>query len=201
MNPFSLGNLKGAVSQPAGPARWTLPEVAGRLVEISGFGATAALTLALGLVVEAQQRGELVGWGTSKESSFYPPDAAQNGVDLDALVVVRLCDVLALPRAGEKLLRSGAFGLIVLDIGAGDISMPLQARLSTLARQHHTALICLTEKENRKLSLGSLISLRAHAQRREIPEGFACHLEVLKDKHRGPTWSYGEACRGPAGLC
>ncbi|SRR5712692_1855204 len=202
MDRFSAKLLKRAPSESAEPAQWTLPEIAGRLVEISGFGATAALTLAFGLVIEAQQRGELVGWGTPSESSFYPPDAAQGGVDLDALVVVRLPHAPAIPRAGEKLLRSGAFGLIVLDIGATDIPMPLQARLATLARQYHTALICLTEKENRQLSLGSLISLRVHAQRSQVSQGrFACHLKVLKDKHRGPTWKYLETCRGPAGLC
>jgi recombination protein RecA len=199
MNSFSAQKLRQDIVRST---PWTLSEIAGRLVEISGFGATAALTLAFGLVVEAQQRGELVGWGTSNERSFYPPDAAQGGADLDALVVLRLSHVLALPRAGEKLLRSGAFGLIVLDIGAADIPMPLQARLATLARRYHTALICLTEKENKKLSMGSLVSLRVHAQRRPISQGrFACHLEVLKDKHRGPTWRYSEACHGPAGLC
>jgi recombination protein RecA len=123
-------------------------------------------------------------------------------VDLDALVVVRVSEVLAVPRAGEKLLRSGAFGLVVLDVSDADIPMPLQARLAGLARQHHTALICLTEKENRELSLSSLVSLRVHAERAQTLEGaFACTVKALKDKRRGPTWAHVEVCRGPAGLC
>ncbi|TMA58747.1 MAG: hypothetical protein E6J73_16940 [Deltaproteobacteria bacterium] len=69
---------------------WTLSEVAGRLVEISGSTASAALTLTFVLVREAQERGEPVGWVTMSETSFYPPDAAQNGTDLGTLVVVRL---------------------------------------------------------------------------------------------------------------
>ncbi|MBI2988718.1 MAG: recombinase A [Deltaproteobacteria bacterium] len=182
--------------------RWNLAESAGRLVEISGSGAAASLTFAFGLVLEAQQQGELVGWVTVTESFFYPPDVAQGGVDLDALVVARVPDLRAVSRAGEKLLRSGAFGLVVLDVGAAEIPMPLQARLAGLARQHHAALVCLTEKEKRDFSLGSLVSLRVHAERTQLPQGrFTCKLKVLKDKRRGPTWSQAEVYRGPAGLC
>ena len=142
-----------------------------------------------------------MGWVTAAESSFYPPDTVQEGVDLDALVVVRVPGPQAIPRAGEKLLRSGAFGLVVLDIGAADIPMPIQSRLAALALQHHTALVCLTEKGSREPSLGSLISLRVDAGRRRASERFACELKVLKDKRRGPTWTETELCCGPAGLC
>ncbi len=71
-------------------AEWSLRQLAGRFAEISGSNATAALTLACGLVRDAQKRGEPVGWATSTESSFYPPDVAQLGMDLWALVVVRV---------------------------------------------------------------------------------------------------------------
>ena len=199
MNSFSAQKLRQDIVRSS---PWSLSEISGRLVEISGSRAAASLTLALSLVLEAQCQGELVGWTTSSESFFYPPDAAAKGVDLNALVVVRIPDAQAIPRAGEKLLRSGAFGLVVLDTGATQVSMPLQARLAGLARQHHTALVCLTEKESRELSLGSLVSLRVHAQRVQASGGqFACKLQVLKDKRRGPTWKHVEVCRGPAGLC
>lgn len=199
MNFFSAQKLRQDIvtSSP-----WSLSEIAGRLVEISGARATASLTLAASLVLEAQRQGELAGWATLSESFFYPPDAAARGIDLDSLVVIRVPDVGAIPRAGEKLLRSGAFGVVVLDIGSVRVSMPLQARLSGLARHHHTALVCLTEKESRELSLSSLVSLRVHARRAQISGGqFACALQVLKDKRRGPTWKHTEACSGPAGLC
>src|SRR5262245_5026454 len=49
---------------------WSLLQVAGRFAEISGSKATAALTLACGLVLDAQKRGEPVGWATSIESFF-----------------------------------------------------------------------------------------------------------------------------------
>jgi recombination protein RecA len=181
---------------------WTLGELAGRLVEISGSKASAALTITFGLVREAQERGEPVGWVTSAESFFYPPDAARGGADLSALVVVRLVKVESISRAGEKLLRSGGFGVVVLDLGAGDIPMPLQTRLTGLAHRHHTALVCLTEKSGAAFSLGSLVSLRAHAEKKRVADNrFACALRVLKDKRRGPNWHYEELYAGPAGLC
>ena len=183
------------------PTPWTFDEVAGRLVEISGSTASAALTLTFTLIHEAQDRGEPVGWVTLADSFFYPPDAARGGTDLAALVVVRLTHAESIARAGEKLLRSGGFGVIVLDLGAADIPMPLQTRLTGLAHRHHTALICLTEKARAAFSLGSLVSLRAHAEKKRTADNrFACALRVLKDKRRGPTWHYEDLYTGPAGL-
>jgi recombination protein RecA len=136
------------------------------------------------------------------ESFFYPPDAAQGGADLSSLVVVRLPNPDSIARAAEKLLRSGGFGLIVLDLGAADIPMPLQTRLTGLAMRHQTALVCLTAKERKNFSLGSLVSLRVHSRKKQLSGNlFACALDVLKDKRRGPTWSHEERYTGPAGLC
>jgi recombination protein RecA len=181
---------------------WGLEQVAGRLVEISGVGATAALTVAFGLVLEAQRRGEPVAWIALEERGFYPPDAAEGGVDLGALVVVRVANAKAVGRAADQLVRSGAFGLIVLDLGAGaDMPTPLQTRLVGLAQKHQTALLCLTEKGRESQSLGSLVSLRVQAQRERVcDDRFSCGLAVLKDKRRGPTWTHAEVYRGPAGL-
>ena len=183
-------------------SRWTLTEIAGRLVEISAWKASASLTMAFGLVRQAQEHGEPVGWLTSMASCFYPPDAAQSGTDLKALVVVRIPGTQEIPRAGEKLLRSGGFGLLIFDLGTADIPMPLQTRLTGLAHRHHTALVCLTQKQKKTFSLGSLVSLRVHAEKKRAAENrFACVVSVLKDKHRGPTWTHEELRVGPAGLC
>src|SRR5215471_4870517 len=189
-------------SRVAYSGKWSLGQLAGRFAEISGSNATAALTLACGLVLDAQKCGEPVGWATSTESFFYPPDAAQFGIDLSALVVVRVPKADAIARAGEKLLRSGGFGLVVLDLGRADIPTPLQSRLTGIAQHHHSALICLTEKDSKAFSLGSLVSLRVHAERKRVDKNqFACGLHVLKDKRRGPTWTYEELRHGPPGLC
>lgn len=205
------GVTRGAAAlapRPSSPAavplapRWDLQEIAGRFTELSGSGGSACLTLATSMVVDAQRQAETAAWISSNESSFFPLDVAAAGVDLEQLAVIRVPDASAVARAADKLARSGAFGLLVLDLGA-DARVPaaLQARLRSLARKHDTAILCLTEKSNKASSLGSLVSLRGEARIRRLDEDrFACELRVLKDKHRGPGWSHTEVCRGPDGL-
>ena len=184
--------------EPAGALRsWRLANLAGRLTELSSREGAAGLTLAFSLVLDAQRAGEPVGWLTAGESAFFPPDAARGGVDLDALVVVRLPAAGQLPRAAEHLARSGAFGLLVLDLG------------------ETARVLFLTRKGRDAASLGSLVSLRAEAQREPVarpePAGeggrrtgvsaFTCTARVLKDKRGGPGWRHVEVCCGPDGLC
>jgi len=182
--------------------QWDLQEIAGRLTELSGLGGSACLTLAASMVLDAQRQAETVAWITSNNSSFFPLDVAAAGVDLEALAVVRVPDAPAVARAADRLARSGAFGLLVLDLGANPrVSAALQARLRSLARKHDTAILCLTEKRGSASSLGSLVSLRGEARIRRLSDDrFACELRVLKDKHRGPGWTHREICRGPDGL-
>ncbi len=82
-------------------------------------------------------------------------------MDLAALVVVRTGDARTAGRAADVLLRSGAFGLVVLDLGTNTaLPTPLQGRLVQLALKHDAAVLCLTDKEPDTASLGSLVSLR-----------------------------------------
>ena len=114
-----FGAFVGAGSaSPDGARRaWTLATLTGRLTELSSVGSTAVLTLAFSIVLEAQRVGEPVGWLSDESSVFFPPDVANGGIDLNALVVVRLAMASQIPRAAEHLVRSGAFGLLVLDLG------------------------------------------------------------------------------------
>jgi len=187
----------------ATPAEWRLSTFVGRFGELSGSHAGAVLTLAFRLVLEAQRLGEPAVWISRRESAFFPPDAAEVGVDLDALAVVWVSETLQAARAADHLLRSGGFGLVVLDIGArAHLPIPVQTRLVGLANKHEAALLCLTEKDDDRPSLGSLVSLRAQAVRtRRVEDRYRCEARVLKDKRRGPGWSHAEVCRGPDGLC
>lgn len=184
------------------PAGWGRDELAGRLSELSGRGATGTLTLGLLAVLDAQRQGENVAW-ISATCPFYPPDAEAMGIDLDALPVIRAGDAGRAGRAADALLRSGAFGLVVLDLGAAGraLPMPLQARLTQLARKHGSALVCITEKPASLESISSLVSLRAEVARRHLGDDrFVCELRALKDKQRGPGWTHTEVCHGPPGL-
>lgn len=167
--------------------------------------------MAIGLVVAAQQKHESAAWISSAASSFFPPDAAANGVDLAAMPCVRVDSAMAAARAADLLLRSGAFGLVLLDLGGAlepELPMPLQSRLVLLAQKHDAAVVCLTEKGGETASLSSLVSLRAEAWREPARETgnpdrkrFACGVRILKDKQRGPGWGHAEIFRGPPGLC
>jgi len=197
---MSLDELRARRGQTESDARWGLAALRGRLVELSARGATATLTAATELVVEAQTQHEPVAWLALTRGTFYPPDLAESGVDLAALVVVRAPDPTAAARAAERILRSGAFGLVVLDLGGADLAMPIQGRLVTLAQTHDAAVVCLTEKQDEASSLGSLVSLRAEALRVRERGDFAVTVRVLKDKRRGPGFVHTLKRRGPAGL-
>jgi len=201
------GDLSPGSSEP-----WGLAALRGRLVELSARGAVATLTTAIDIVLEAQREAEPVAWivpwttdARTASGTFYPPDAADSGVDLSALVVVRAPSALAATRSAERLLRSGAFGLVVLDFGSaggelGRLPEHFLGRLVTLAQAHDAAIVCLTEKTTDATSLGSLVSLRAEALRTRTRDGFEITVRALKDKRRGPGWSRASKARGPAGL-
>lgn len=201
---MSLDELRARRGAEAGETQWSLATMRGRLVELSARGAIATLTMAMELVVDAQTQHEPVAWLALGSGTFYPPDVAECGVDLAALVIVRTPDATAAARSAERLLRSGAFGLVVIDLGGGGasahLSMQIQGRLVTLAQTHDAGVVCLTDKGEDTGSLGSLVSLRAEALRARDRGEFAVTVRVLKDKRRGPGWTQTFKRRGPAGL-
>ena len=194
---------------PAGRTRrpkWSFDANVGALIELSGAGDSACLTLATSLVYSAQCQGELVAWITRESSHFFPPDVAGSGVDLRSMVVIRQTEVRALARAAEHLLRSGAFGLVVIDLaaeaGSARISEATQMRLAGAAKRHGAVVLCLTRKAPHHASLGSLVTLRGHAvRRREGDAPIACEIHMLRDRRHGSGWSHSEVRLGPDGLC
>ncbi|HEX5658740.1 MAG TPA: hypothetical protein VFX59_16185 [Polyangiales bacterium] len=138
----------------------------GQLLELSGH-APGKLSTVARLIARAQAEGEPVAWiGARDAAGFYPPDFEQVGIELASLVVVRMPvepGSHALLRASEVLLRSGAFGLVVIDFGSmalprGELSW--QARLSGLVRKHDARMVLLTGSAEDVPSLGPLIGLR-----------------------------------------
>lgn len=224
---ISLAERRASASaSEMAPARWQLDEIVGRLTELSGIGAVASLTAATALVLEAQGRGEPAAWIGLPPASFFPPDLDDAGVDLDALVVVRAPDVTTMVRAADRLLRSAAFGLIVLDLGmpgaggaGNEIPIAVQGRLVGLAQHHDAAIVVLTEKPRDAASLGSMVSLRAEAVRERVGAGgppvslgpersplgggfgrWRLAVRAVKDKRRGPGWSELADVVGPPGF-
>lgn len=197
----------------------------GRLVEISGVGASARHTTAVALVRQAQLEGETTVWVQPAGGPLYPPDLAESGVDLDALLVVHVPEdrgQVGLARAAELLLRSGAYGLCVVDLSVADGACPSghdpssmspqparpprlkgsawQARLAALARMHHSRVVVLTRAAAGRDSLGPMVGLRVDPRRERREAGlFAVRPEVLK--HKGaPLLAAAALRRGPWGL-
>lgn len=186
---------RGSLTKTTG-GLWDRAETAGRLIELSGV---SALTMAFRLIHDCQKSGDPAAWVGVTGSIFFGPDAAANGIDLASLAIVRLRDGRDVPRAAERLLQSGAFGTVVIDLPKeADVPLPLQSRLVGLAQAHDTAVVFVTLKPR---PLGSLVSLRADTRRTARPgRRYRCELEAVKDKRRGPGWVQETDCRGPAGL-
>lgn len=186
--------------------RWGLEALAGRMVELSSDGATGAgLTVCAGLIAEAHAAGEQAAWVWTGGGVFFAPDVAASGVDLDALVVVRVPEARAGGRAADKLLRSGGFGVVVLDLGDGvaasrALTPALLARLQALAERHRATLICLTDKKEEAPSLGAAVSLRASSRRRREGADWVVEVVAHKDRRGGPGWKQREVCHGTPGL-
>lgn len=193
----------------------------GRIVELSGatgggFG-TARTTTAVSIVRHAQADGETAAWVMPRDAPLYPPDLQEAGVDLDALVVVHV-PMAALPygpcRAAELLLRSGAFGLVLVDLGG--LTLPAATlsawlgRVLGLARQHESRVVLLTEKPTHADSLGTLVGVRieSHLHRAaEIPGHdvplvplFTVEHQVIKNKSGAPFDVAHDLRRAPDGI-
>jgi len=171
-------------------------------VELSEPCGGAALSAAVSLLAQAQMQGEPVAWVATSSSVFYPPDVAAAGIDLTALAVIHPHTLREALRATDHLLRSGGFGVVVLDLGNHPpIRMAAQSRLAAQARAHRSVWVCLTRNRTNAPSVGSLVSLRAEV-RVECTgfDRFTWTLHAIKDKRRGPGWTYQGTCRGPEGL-
>jgi recombination protein RecA len=130
-------------------------------------------------------------------------------VDLGGLVVVHVAPSAgdyAVPKAAEMLLRSGGFGLVVLELRSsaprGDAWL---GRLLGLAREHESRVVLITgargEPRGHARTLGSLVSVRIEPRRARASRGlFAIEHEVLKDKLGWFSRLEHERRRGPWGL-
>jgi hypothetical protein len=178
-----------------------------KLVEVSGSKGAARFSLAVAMVLGAQRACETVAWIQPEGGPLYPPDLHASGVDLDALVVVhvppRQKTRHAALKSAEILLRSGGYGLVVVDLTAGAPpgNVAWQGRLLALARQHQSCVVLLTEKTTQVDSLGALVSVRLEPRR--VGQGlhaFQLQPHILKNKMGLdlPPWRL--LRRGPTGL-
>ena len=173
-----------ASSAGATGGTWADHVPVGRLSELTGEGAVSRTTLAVSLIAKAQAEGESCAWVQSARSpDLFAPDLEQAGVQIECLPIVRvpalLGDVL---KASELLLRSGGFGVVIVDLSTVSAQVPMAAlsRLQGLAREHLARLVFLTP--DAEVALGSPISVRVRPERARASAGFVVEPNVLRDK-------------------
>jgi hypothetical protein len=114
---------------------------AGRIVEIGGQASTSAIAR---LALEVQAGGEPVVWVTGPTTSVHPPDLAEAGLSLHQLAFLRIHDDatgLSRIRAAELVLRSGGFGLVIIEAPVGALPARALSRLHAMARRHDTRVV------------------------------------------------------------
>ena len=184
-NPFSFSALRG------------------RLVEIVVNSGTPAFSLIAILLKSAQRLSEPVVWISAGGSIFYPPDFSENGISIEHLPVVWTNGREPALRATEHLLRSGAFGLLVVDLEKpGEIKPGRLGTLNRLASLQQIVVVFLnTYSDGQREGLGSLISLRLSVELAHSgPNQFVCRVCAVKDKHAPAGWVQEVMFRGTDGL-
>jgi len=182
-----------------------LSGVRGQLVEVRSVGSPAGLSAVCVLIKEAQAEREPIAWIMTHDSIFYPPDLIEQGIDVGAMVVIKVHGARLGARAADHLLRSGAFGLIVIDLGEDtNIPGPSQNRLMQWAHKHQTAVVCLTrfedaENDEDHRSLGTMVALSVEVRKEAGESGFVCTARALRNK-RGGAWRSERRHCGPVGM-
>ena len=128
----------------------------GRLSEVSGLPGSGTSTIVQGVVESASAQGIWVAY-VDAQRTLAPQDWAHLG-ERDGVWMIRPED----PRRGvwcaEILLRSGAFGLVVLD-GVPLLTRGVAVRLTRLAREKNAALVVASSSEGSASRIGGALRL------------------------------------------
>jgi hypothetical protein len=174
-----------------------LSRVRGRVVEVSEAGFFGALSVLVGLMDQVQSQGEQIAWVETGPSLFFPPDLAFRGLDVGAISVVLAPTSAGGLQAADWLLRSGAFGLVVVDWAGGAIGDSELGRLGRLTEDRDSTALFLTKKRPEDPSLATQVSLRGTVG---LTPGGETEWGIIKDKRSGPPSRQRMRYHGPFGL-
>jgi recombination protein RecA len=146
--PTGIPALDGALTDGGLPC--------GRLTEVLGVRGGGKTTLVRQLVAGGLAAGRWVAY-VDGSRTLAPRDWAGLG-DTGRLWVVRPPDAGRSAWCADVLLRSGAFGIVVLD-GVPPLSRPVAIRLTRLARDRDAALVVVGEGPSGTM-VGSAVRLR-----------------------------------------
>ncbi len=176
--PGSAGLATGLDALDRALAGGGLPR--GRLTEITGPRGSGKTTLVRRIVAvnAARATGDIAVAYIDAARTLVPREWAHL-----ALWVIRPADPGRGAWSADVLLRSGAFGLVVLD-GAPPLSRAVTARLTQLARDSDAVLLALGDDDSgrRTSVLGATVRLRVSGWRVVIEKGGSHHaMEVPRD--------------------
>ena len=198
----------GEISCPsqAPSVSWSFSALSGRLLEVGSYGrrreGSASLTMVAEVLHQAQTFGAATAWIRARDSLFLPADMAAFGLDLQALALLTASGPTVAARMADRLLHSGAFGAVVLDLPPDSrLTTAIASRLAALARHHRAVVILLAESERPERASTPMVSLRAETFARPLRSGlYQCGLRALRDKRGAPGWTTENKYRAPAGL-
>jgi recA bacterial DNA recombination protein len=145
----------------------------GRLTEITGPFGSGTTSLVRHIVTRSNQRVAYI----DATRTLVPRDWAH----VSTLWVIRPPNPQRGAWSADVLLRSGAFGLVVLD-SAPPLTRAVTMRLSQLARESDAVLLVLGEE--RALQTGTAVRLRVSAGRVTVEKGGSHEMLEVPREHR-----------------
>ena len=142
------GFPKGAISTLEGPASSGRTALAASLLAAATAGGAAAL----------------VDWRDDPSGHLFAPALAAAGVDLERLLIVRVAGALDVMRAADIVLRSSAFGALVIP-AVPHARAAIWTRLGSLA--HHANAVVLAVGTEISSELRYFASVRVECSLRE----------------------------------
>ena len=186
--PPAAGLATGIASLDAALPTRGLPR--GRLTELLGARGSGKTTLLRSLVEHTARQGVWVAYVDARRT-LAPRDWAHLGTASHGVTMVRPKIVTAGAWCADVLLRSGAFGLVILD-GAPVLARRVAVRLTRLARDADAALVVAAEDERGGTSLGGALRLRVERVPQPAPDDRQHHRRRMSGRARdaaGPRGS------------
>jgi len=168
---------------------------AGRLTEIIGSPSSGKTGVALAILADALGAGG-IGAYIDPDGTFFTPFAAQAGLNLGRLIVVRPPDSAGARRAVDALVRGGACAVVVLDCsGRADLLQTHHcARLAAQAEKTGTALLLLSHGNSSALAYfaslrigtSGIAPMWQHGSGGVRLLGYRTHVGILKSRTAAP---------------
>jgi hypothetical protein len=135
----------------------------GAIATLEGSRSSGRMALAVRLLAVATREG----LGAVVGTSTFPSALTAAGVQLERLLIVRVCDPVGAARAADILLRSGAFAVVVIPaLPSGRATgSATWTRLGSLAHRANTVLIAVGQTASTELRYFAAVRIETAIER------------------------------------